>query len=188
MPHRASDGRSDTAGKTTPWRLEPTLAHGAFGAMGGMQTSATDYAKWAAYLLSAWPPRDDPDSGPVVPRDGPRTRAGLEFPLSYGRRAPAIRRVGCVRTRRHLRHGHFGSRWTATSAYTLAHGGGYPGYGSYVLLLPDHGVGIFAFANRTYAVPSRPVCDAALALQQGGIPQRPHSSCQRGSRAARTAP
>jgi hypothetical protein len=34
--------------------------------MGGMQTSATDYAKWAAYLLSAWPPRDDPDLVPAV--------------------------------------------------------------------------------------------------------------------------
>jgi small-conductance mechanosensitive channel len=36
------------------WRLEPTLAHGAFGAMGGIQTSANDYAKWVAYLLSAF--------------------------------------------------------------------------------------------------------------------------------------
>ena len=38
---------------------------------------------------------------------------------------------------------------------TLAHGGGYPGYGSFLLLLPERGVGIFAFANRTYAGPSR---------------------------------
>ena len=38
---------------------------------------------------------------------------------------------------------------------TLSHGGGYPGYGSHVLLLPDYGVGIFAFANRTYAGPVR---------------------------------
>ena len=36
---------------------------------------------------------------------------------------------------------------------TLSHGGGYPGYGSHVLLLPDYGVGIFALANRTYAGP-----------------------------------
>ncbi len=50
----------------------------------------------------------------------------------------------------------------------LGHGGGYPGYGSHVLLLPDHGVGIFAFANRTYAGPSAPVWDAAMALDQGG--------------------
>ena len=35
------------------WKLEPTMAHGAFGAMGGIQTSATDYAKWVAFLLSA---------------------------------------------------------------------------------------------------------------------------------------
>ena len=27
---------------------------------------------------------------------------------------------------------------------TLSHGGGYPGYGSFVLLLPEFGVGIFA--------------------------------------------
>ena len=47
------------------WHLEPTLAHGAFGAMGGIQTSATDYAKWVAYLLSAWPPRDAADTGPA---------------------------------------------------------------------------------------------------------------------------
>jgi CubicO group peptidase (beta-lactamase class C family) len=32
---------------------------------------------------------------------------------------------------------------------TLSHGGGYPGYGSHVLLLPEYGFGIFAFANRT---------------------------------------
>ena len=52
---------------------------------------------------------------------------------------------------------------------TLSHGGGYPGYGSYVLLLPDYGVGIFAFANRTYAGPRAPVWDAAMALQKAGL-------------------
>ena len=50
---------------------------------------------------------------------------------------------------------------------TLAHGGGYPGYGSYLLLLPDYGVGIFAFANRTYAGPSPPVWQVAAALRAG---------------------
>jgi hypothetical protein len=54
---------------------------------------------------------------------------------------------------------------------TLSHSGGYPGYGSHVLLLPDHGVGVFAFANRTYAGPSPPVWDAALALQKAGLLQ-----------------
>jgi hypothetical protein len=52
---------------------------------------------------------------------------------------------------------------------TLGHGGGYPGYGSYLLLLPDYGVAVFAFANRTYAGPSPPVWQAAVALQRAGL-------------------
>ncbi len=51
---------------------------------------------------------------------------------------------------------------------TLSHGGGYPGYGSHVLLLPDYGVGIFALANRTYAGPRPPVWDAAMTLLRAG--------------------
>jgi D-alanyl-D-alanine-carboxypeptidase/D-alanyl-D-alanine-endopeptidase len=49
---------------------------------------------------------------------------------------------------------------------TLAHGGGYPGYGSYVLLLPHRGVGIFAFSNLTYASVWKGVWAAAAALEE----------------------
>jgi hypothetical protein len=52
---------------------------------------------------------------------------------------------------------------------TLSHGGGYPGYGSHVLLMVDHGVGVFALANRTYAGPSGAVWDAAVALNDAGF-------------------
>ncbi|ETI65029.1 hypothetical protein C100_04225, partial [Sphingobium sp. C100] len=51
---------------------------------------------------------------------------------------------------------------------TLAHGGGYPGYGSHVMLMPDYGVGIFVFTNRTYNGGSGPAWDAAVALKQAG--------------------
>ena len=51
---------------------------------------------------------------------------------------------------------------------TLAHGGGYPGYGSHVMLMPDHGVGIFVFTNRTYNGGSGPAWDAAVALHKAG--------------------
>ena len=61
---------------------------------------------------------------------------------------------------------------------TLSHGGGYPGYGSHVLLMPDYGVGIFALANRTYAGPRPPVWDAAMTLLRAGRlkPPSPASS------------
>jgi serine-type D-Ala-D-Ala carboxypeptidase/endopeptidase len=37
-----------------------------------------------------------------------------------------------------------------------------------MLLLPDRGIGIFAFANRTYAAPSAAIWDAAVALNKAG--------------------
>jgi CubicO group peptidase (beta-lactamase class C family) len=148
------------------WRLEPTLGHGAFGAMGGLQTSANEYAKYVAWLLSAWPARDGADAGPVK-------RATVRE-LAEGSNFPRVRQ----------RFGHSGPNACDQAAtygmgmivaadcdlgLTLSHGGGYPGYGSHVLLLPDHGVGVFAFANRTYAGPSPPVWDAAVALHKAGL-------------------
>ena len=148
------------------WRLEPTLAHGAFGAMGGLQTSATDYAKWVAFLLAAWPARDGADAGPV--------RRATVRELAQGANYPRLRQrpghTGPDACRQAATYG-MGLSVAAdcTLGLTLSHGGGYPGYGSHVLLLPDHGVGIFALANRTYAGPSGPVWDAAMALQSAGF-------------------
>jgi D-alanyl-D-alanine-carboxypeptidase/D-alanyl-D-alanine-endopeptidase len=148
------------------WRLEPTMAHGAFGAMGGVQTSAIDYAKWVAYLLSAWPPRDEVDSGPA--------KRGTVRELAQGSNFPRLRQrpghTGADACRQAATYGM--GMWVAVDCdlgLTLSHSGGYPGYGSHVLLLPDHGVGIFAFANRTYAGPSGAVWDAAVALSKAGF-------------------
>ena len=47
------------------WKSEPPLGHGAFGAMGGLWTSARDLARYVGFLMSAFPPRDDPEKGPV---------------------------------------------------------------------------------------------------------------------------
>ena len=147
------------------WTLEPTMAHGAFGAMGGIQTSANDYAKWVAYLLSAWPPRDGADSGPV--------RRSSVRELAQGANFPSVRpRPGSSGTEACREASTYGMGFFAATdcdlGLTLSHGGGYPGYGSHVLLLPDYGVGMFAFANRTYAGPRAPVWDAAVALLRAG--------------------
>ncbi len=47
------------------WKEEPPLPDGAFGAMGGMLTSTRDLARYVGFLMSAWPPRDEDDRGPV---------------------------------------------------------------------------------------------------------------------------
>jgi CubicO group peptidase (beta-lactamase class C family) len=148
------------------WRLEPTLAHGAFGAMGGLQTSANDYSRYVAWLLAAWPPRDAADDGPV--------RRATVRELAEGSNFPRVRqRAGRSGANACRQAATYGMGMIAAAdcdlALTLSHGGGYPGYGSHVLLLPEYGVGIFAFANRTYAGPSGPVWDAAVALHQAGL-------------------
>ena len=148
------------------WRPEPDMAHGAFGAMGGVQTSAADYARYVAWLLAAWPPRDGPDPGPVRRASIRELAQGLNFPSS-ARRPGESGETAC---RLAATYG-MGFRVAADCdlGTTLAHGGGYPGYGSYLLLLPDHGTGIFAFANHTYSAPVAPAWDAALALHGAGL-------------------
>ena len=148
------------------WHLEPTMAHGAFGAMGGLQTSANDYSKYVAWLLSAWPPRDDADGGPVKRATVRELVQGSNYPV-LRRRFGKSGEVACAQASA------YGMGMIVAVdcelGLTLSHGGGYPGYGSYVLLLPDYGVGIFALANRTYAGPRAPVTDAAVTLQRAGL-------------------
>ena len=147
------------------WKLEPTMAHGAFGAMGGIQTSANDYAKWVAFLLQAWPPRDGADAGPVKRSSVRELSQGANFPsvrMRPGSSGPYVCREASTYAMG------FYAATDCELGLTLSHGGGYPGYGSHVLLLPDYGVGIFALANRTYAGPRPPVWDAAVALLRAG--------------------
>ncbi len=147
------------------WRPEPTLTPGAFGAMGGVQTSADDYAKWLAFLLSAWPARDGAETGPVKRSSVRELSQGLNFPRLRAR----FGRTGADACRQAAVYG-MGMIVAVDCdlGFTLSHGGGYPGYGSHVLLMPDRGVAIFALANRTYAGPSGPVWDSAVALLKSG--------------------
>ncbi|MEQ1538885.1 MAG: serine hydrolase domain-containing protein [Sphingorhabdus sp.] len=143
------------------WMQEPYMKHGAFGAMGGITTSANDYAKWIGYLLSAWPAaQGDAKSKSTIRAmqygggfHHRRTRPGKEGATC---RISGIYGAGLV------------SSNDCVLGQVLYHGGGFPGYGSHMLLIPDAGVGLFAFSNRTYAGPSAPVWDAATALMQNG--------------------
>jgi serine-type D-Ala-D-Ala carboxypeptidase/endopeptidase len=147
------------------WRIEPTLGPGVFGAMGGLQTSAPDYANWVAYLLSAWPARDGVDAGPVRRATVRELAQGSNFVRFRNRPGHA----GAPACRQAVAYGMgMNAAMDCDLGFTLSHSGGYPGYGSHVMLLPDRGIGIFAFANRTYAGPSAAVWDAAIALDKAG--------------------
>ena len=128
------------------WSRERIEPDGEVGAMGGLATTVPDYARWVAFLLSAWPARDDPEAGPVQ-------RASVRELALY--HAPP-HEFDPERPMPPTAYG-YGLANTADPVLgrLLHHAGGLPGYGSHVLMLPDRGWGVFAFANRTYAPMSK---------------------------------
>jgi len=144
------------------WVEEPSLSPGAFGAMGGMMTSASDYARYITWELAAWPPRDGPEDGPLKRASVREIMRPQTFAIAQRRTNPA----GCDRA---------ASYGMGTIPYSdcvlgphFGHSGGLPGYGSNVLMLPTRGVGVFAFANLTYAPVSAVVREAANSLVTSG--------------------
>lgn len=129
------------------WKDEPPLPDGAFGPMGGMLTSIDDLGRYVAYLMSAWPPRDGPETGPVP-------RAALREMQQVARPRPArvTRRAadGAIQ----LSAGGYGYGLGITQScgvgHEVAHSGGLPGYGSLMRWFPEYGVGIIAMGNLTY--------------------------------------
>jgi CubicO group peptidase (beta-lactamase class C family) len=133
--------------------------------MGGLQTSVNDYAKWVSFLLSGWPARNGKETGPVRRSTVRELAEGVNLPRLRERFA----RSGGATCQQAVTYGRgMNVAMDCELGMTLSHGGGYPGYGSHVLLLPERGAAIFAFANRTYAGPSAPVWDAAISLLKAG--------------------
>ena len=147
------------------WSPEAAEPDGEVGAMGGLLTTAEDYGRFVAFLLSAWPPRDDKDSGPVARASVRELGAANSFPL------PATTREAG------------GKAGATASAYgygmvcstepvlgrTLHHRGGLPGYGSHVLIAPETGIGLFTFATVTYAEADKANLAAAQVLHDAGL-------------------
>jgi CubicO group peptidase (beta-lactamase class C family) len=137
---------------------EPPLPQGAFGSAGGLLTTANDLGKYVAFHLSAWPPRDDPDNGPVR-RSSLREMSQLWTPANF----TVHRTEGAIQA---TESGYgFGLRVRTDCRFEhiVSHGGGLPGFGSYMEWLPDYGVGLFAMATLTYS---------GAMLEKGGLQQR----------------
>ena len=147
---------------------EPPLPHGVFGAMGGLLTTATDMGKYVAFHLSAWPPRDEAEAGPVK-RASVREMAHLWTPANLN-----ARYVNGAIEASQSGYG-YGLRVSADCRFEriVSHGGGLPGFGSFMQWLPEYGVGMFAMATLTYSGPSQPISAAwDVMLKSGGLKKR----------------
>jgi CubicO group peptidase (beta-lactamase class C family) len=150
--------------------LAPQPGDGAFASMGGLYTSIRDYARYVSFQLNAWPARDAPDEGPVR-RSSVRESHQIARHAALVVSRPSIDEAIQATTRG------YGLGWGVSESCEfdrlVTHGGGIPGFGSYVVLLPDQGVGMFAFANTTYAPTASVLIETAKRLgAHGALPKR----------------
>lgn len=151
------------------WKLEPMLHDGAYGAMGGLITSMEDFSKYMAFHLSAWPARNDPEKGPIK-RSSVREMQQMLAPRlqptavdAAGKPCPAMIGYG---------YG-LSVRKDCQGMTRVSHSGGLPGFGSNHVFLPEYGIGVIAFSNRTYAPASAITAEVLQNLvQESGVQPR----------------
>ncbi len=133
------------------WVEQPLLHDGVYGAMGGMITSIEDFSKYVAFQLSAWPPRNGEDKGPIKrsslrEMQFPWNISGFNTQYKYpsGRVCPIVTAYA------------YGLGWTkdCEGRVFVGHTGGLPGFGSNWKIMPDYDIGVMCFSNLTYAATS----------------------------------
>ncbi len=144
-PERLAHGylwRDDT------FQEEPRDPYGALAAMGGVFTSLRDLATWVGFFTDAYPPRDEPEAGPLsrASRREMQQAAGAWWPSVAMPNPDAQPEIAA---------GGYGLglfveddlRW----GRIVGHSGGYPGFGSNMRWQPGSGLGVVVLANLRYA-------------------------------------
>lgn len=130
------------------WVDVPLLKDGIYGAMGGMITSISDFAKYVALHQAAWPERNEVENK-VIKRSTvremhqPYTFIGLNPHYQF----PSGKKLATTTSYS------YGLNWMhdAEGKTSIGHSGGLPGFGSNWRFLPEYGIGVIFFANHTYA-------------------------------------
>lgn len=172
--YRGSDGYYARDDQQNVAPIEPL---GAFDPAGGLYASIEDMAKYVAFHLSAWPPRNDPEAGPLrrssvrEMHQGARQADPGSFPrtLLPSRRPAAVRGLESKPSLFVLSYG-FGFFGTTTcdDVFYIHHDGQLPGYNSSLALYPARAYGIVVFVNDE-RLKSNPLEEATALLRAAGV-------------------
>ena len=166
-PERLAHGylwRNDT------FENEPMDPYGALASMGGVFTTLRDLATWVGFFTDAYPPRDEPETGPL-------SRASRrEMQQAAGAWGPSVAMPN-PDVEPEIAAGGYGfglfveddMRW----GRIVGHSGGYPGFGSNMRWQPASGLGVVVLANHRYG-PSSLLARELMAslLGSGAVPTR----------------
>jgi len=130
------------------WVEQMMLHDGAYGAMGGMMTTIEDFSKYVSLHLSAWPPRNEVEKGPVK-RSSIRE---MQFPWNFSGISINYKNAAGQSCPISNAYGYgLGVSIFCDRKVAVGHSGGLPGFGSHWRIFPEYGIGIISFANRTYS-------------------------------------
>ena len=139
---------------------EPLLpSAGDNAAFAGLFTTVPDLARWVSFFLDAWPARDGADGGPLS-RSSRR-----EMQRIWNLASPTYPPYALGDQAEFKSSGYgMGLSINHDGQYPIVgHGGGLPGYGSYMCWSPRHQLGVVGLANVRYAGVSK-AASAALKL------------------------
>jgi len=154
------------------WELEPILHDGDGAAMGGLITTADDFARYVAFHLDAWPARNDPERGPLRRA----SRREMQLPHTFAGLSTRATLSDMKTPNPNVSFYGYGLVWQrdSRSVVTSGHSGGLPGFGSQYRFAPEHGVGVFAFTNLRYGPVYGPAAKAlAMLLERADLGPRP---------------
>jgi CubicO group peptidase (beta-lactamase class C family) len=122
---------------------EPRIASSFFAPAGGLYTTLRDYARYMAFHLSAYPPRNEPEMAPL--------RRSSVRELHRGQRPWTLQATTDKNGVLSVYRGDYGFGWiestTCRDNRRLEHSGWEPGYFSSVVLLPERSFGIVSLAT-----------------------------------------
>lgn len=118
----------------------PLEHDGAFAPMAGLISSIEDFARFATFHLSAWPPGDEAES-PVLSR---RSIREMHEPMSFNR---FFSSGDCPFF---LFYAYGLNRVQQCDVSFLSHNGGLPGFGGSWLFVPEYDLAVISFSNVTY--------------------------------------
>lgn len=144
-------GRLATAYTKGPDGKPKAVEHwliGAYEGAGGLYSSVRDMARYLAFQLTAYPPRNAPDNGPLrrsSVREG--HKSALWSSLSVHLADAPREGESLVKAEAH-RYGYgWGAEQTCEHDERIGHDGGTEGYSTHVSFLPEQGVGVIALSN-----------------------------------------